>query len=800
MTKKYSLSKNSKRNNSIANQLNYHNYSRGKNLSQLINVGPRYVFFNSLTSSGPAYSQLYGIGQGYLSQVTSQLSQAKNINTGQQINRMTAYVNFISSMATSQGNNLNKFLQKMKNQLSKSSTLSQELQAHFEKYFNDFQASGGTNYEEMIALINEVMQRNNQNQKEIDESYLQRAKIIETAITKLEKNRKKERQQNNSQQKLSQLFHTNINAYNIEINKIANEALANSDFKVNYARLMAQKINGIISQLVGKSEFLSAIEQGYVNNFSGSSPKDFSNRLISFITQYLSNLSMSQLSSSSSKDLATTIISELQNNYKNKLSSINDNFISLIENQFMEKKANRESQSIEELALTTGQGTARLFLKIKDKENDVIKPYLEDTLEDKELEYIKKISESRQKTFSTGKLSYISRILNKGIRKKLEQQLNKDVIDSIRNKTIEASSVLKKMTYSSSIIEQALSVKVSGSSASEILTGKDFANEVALAIQSGGHVIKLKNDINVIVNFNEEQFSQKADIQLELKDIAISFQSGFINKYLQQGKGTEDVQAAADAYLNQLKEVKKRLDELVKQRKIKRKQANEFLKNLSELMQIGISVKDYSAGNNLGFHGGTLGSNLQGVINNINTMYNLGGISKIDADLLYFAIANCGPDAIASGLKESIETYLAGAAAIMMFDQGFTTAENFMARMKAQLGGFDSMSTVHLFRVQGKLIPAAVVYGIISQNLSSVIGDLGSQSQQALENGGNYVTINNTISHSSIPSYYEMPNPQSRWDAVSSLASNVLSGSNISFTFLAGIIDILESIPKAFDI
>jgi len=39
------------------------------------------------------------------------------------------------------------------------------------------------------------------------------------------------------------------------------------------------------------------------------------------------------------------------------------------------------------------------------------------------------------------------------------------------------------------------------------------------------------------------------------------------------------------------------------------------------MMQTGISVKDYAAGNNLGFHGGTLGANLQSVVNNIETMY-----------------------------------------------------------------------------------------------------------------------------------------------------------------------------------
>ena len=100
------------------------------------------------------------------------------------------------------------------------------------------------------------------------------------------------------------------------------------------------------------------------------------------------------------------------------------------------------------------------------------------------------------------------------------------------------------------------------------------------------------------------------------------------------------------------------------------------------MFQTGISVKDYFAGNNLGFHGGTLGSSLESVVNNIENMYELGGISKMDTDMLYFAIANCSPEAVAFGLKESIETYLAGAAAMMMFDEGFTVASNFINQMK----------------------------------------------------------------------------------------------------------------------
>lgn len=797
MAKKYSLNKNKAK--TVSQHINYHNRARGQYLSDLISVGPRYVFFNSLRYSTDAqvYRNLYDVGKGYLEQVTAQLQQAKNIDTGQQFSRIQMYIQFISQMASAEGDNLNKYLQNMKKKLNDNGMLSDELRKKFEIYFKEFENSGGSNYLQMINLINEIMQRNNQNQDTIDEMYLEIGKNINEAIKKTQQAKKDTQKQET--ESLSQLFHTNIQAYNKEINKVMKQAINQSNFKINYARLLAQKVDGVISEIINKVEFFNIIQETYANS-KDTNVQAFGKSLLGYIIQQLSQIPVEQLSSASKQELTNMLLTQLQTNYKVKLSQISDNFINLIENQFDKRK---KSQSIEEIVLTTGKNTARTFSQLKGQQDSIIKTYLIDTLQEKELNYIQKFAQESQhaKTkFSSGKLSRVSMLLNKGIKKKLSQMLGQETITKIKNKEIEANQVLTKLTNYASVLTNALSVKVSGPSMAEILAGKDFDNELTLSIQSGGHKIKLKNDINIIINFNEEQFSQKASIEVTLKDVATSFQTGFIDKYLQKAHGAENVEAATEAYLQQLREVKERLDILVKKRKITRKEANKFLQNLSNYVQIGVSVKDYAASNNLGFHGGTLGANLTSVIDNINNMYEIGGISKIDTDLLYFAIANCSPDAIAFGLKESIESYLAGAAAIMMFDEGFTVATNFMNKMKQELGGFDSMATVHLFRVQGKLIPAAVVYGIIASKLSSVAAELGSNMQAALKQGGNYVTINNSISEGDIPSYYNMPDPQSRWNTVSTMANNILGDSNISFTFLAGIIDILESIPKAFDI
>jgi len=75
----------------------------------------------------------------------------------------------------------------------------------------------------------------------------------------------------------------------------------------------------------------------------------------------------------------------------------------------------------------------------------------------------------------------------------------------------------------------------------------------------------------------------------------------------------------------------------------------------------------------------------------------LGGISSIDKDLLLFALINCGPDGLAKGLKEDLATYLLGGAAMIMFDDGFTAANNFLNSIKQEFGF--SIPSLHLYRL-----------------------------------------------------------------------------------------------------
>ena len=57
-------------------------------------------------------------------------------------------------------------------------------------------------------------------------------------------------------------------------------------------------------------------------------------------------------------------------------------------------------------------------------------------------------------------------------------------------------------------------------------------------------------------------------------------------------------------------------------------------------------------------------------------------INKIETETLIFALLNCADSAIGGGnLRQSLENYLLGGAALMMFDMGFAEATPYLTKM-----------------------------------------------------------------------------------------------------------------------
>jgi len=170
---------------------------------------------------------------------------------------------------------------------------------------------------------------------------------------------------------------------------------------------------------------------------------------------------------------------------------------------------------------------------------------------------------------------------------------------------------------------------------------------------------------------------------------------------------------------------------------------------LSNTFISSISVKEYTLYNNdLGYHGGSLGSGgaPAGVVKNITRMYELGGITPIEADELLFSILNCAPSAIGSGLKEHLENYLLGGAALMMFDEGFTASKTYLKQMQEQIGINALPTNLNLYFLNGVYVPASYIIYNIYANLSAFYGQLNTDIESIKQRNRVVITNNASLS------------------------------------------------------
>ena len=262
------------------------------------------------------------------------------------------------------------------------------------------------------------------------------------------------------------------------------------------------------------------------------------------------------------------------------------------------------------------------------------------------------------------------------------------------------------------------------------------------------------------------------------------------------GKGSTDVDAAATAYMKQLLAMKQHIDEYVKYNDLPDESRQQLYKSLYETFSTSVSIKDYELYNNdLGVHGGSLGPGKvpEGVIKNITKMYEMGGITAIDANKILFAVLNCGDAMVGSDIKTHLETYLLGGAALLMFDDGFANSEHYLKQLAQNLDGFLGQRIVHIYRVSTMYIPASFILDKIAKNLQEIYFDILTDSIKPVLQK-NRVTIINNITNENIPKVETEPTPQARWDAVSKIAQAQIQ---ITFSFMAGLLDILEKFQAA---
>lgn len=234
----------------------------------------------------------------------------------------------------------------------------------------------------------------------------------------------------------------------------------------------------------------------------------------------------------------------------------------------------------------------------------------------------------------------------------------------------------------------------------------------------------------------------------------------------------------------------------IKQAQLTATEVKEELQNIKNSLIVQGSVKDfYTFDNEFGFVGGTLGSDWHTALENLYKMYEQGGIDVADFKWLEFAILNCSPESLGAHLKNPIEKYLSFAAAMMMFNYGASQIAYAGEILKNKTES-DSMKVFNLYYLNSIYYPGSLILQIILNRLKDCAQDL-TGIKDKYSSGTGVQILNN--SHYDIDTTRGKTKasanstPEERWNIQAKNTDELIS---INFTFLAGLLDILDSLQE----
>lgn len=781
-----------------------------------ISVGKRYVFFQSLGTPGPGYKKtspiyfiLRGLGESYVSQAAAALGKvsSKQQMNNQQIKKIETYIQVIGQAATNQFNSQHQFLQHMLEYSQKDQSIKMFFQQHRDLLDPD---SKNFNYTVFIKLLNEEISQFKNFQQQRQRVLLENARFIEKKIEQLS------RQDPEAAEEIERAFYEqDYKVYEKKLDEydILKKISEDDKFQKDYIGLLRDKIMTIMGQFsrsIGDKQIKEKLQQGVRQYGLSGSEDNLANEVLTLLINYLlNNANFQQLQNETAGAIKKNFLDSLDSKPGHEIS-LGPNNLKNIQNAVGRKAV----KSIEELSISIGKNIGEAFISLSQQaRNTIIGQY---EVQNELNKILRNVTDMTQIT--AAQKGQITKLFNQKIAERLQEKniKLKDLDRQQRQALIKQFEKQQPDFFSPTEIENSLrnsfKVSVQGGSLAEIVQAM-IINAIGGALQGGNMTATVhgaKTNVKTDITFNYELPSSlkikdetlRHHAKRIVDDARVNFVSNYKDRILEYNNGSTSVAEASTAYLDTLRQASKELEQVAMNLGKSGKQVPETVAQaFSSFLGGNISVKQYVKSGNLGFHGGSLGGNgaPDEVLENITEMYTLGGISPIDKDTLYFAVINCGADALGAGLKSSIQDYLLGGAALMMFDDGFTATNNYLETMRTALG-FSAAPGLHLFAVNGRLIPASYVYSSIYNALSQAYAHIIEEVQITFKSQAssiNKVTITNSISQEgNKPSYLSMPAAQDRWNKVAEDAQNSI---NISFSFLGGILDIFEGIDKAFD-
>lgn len=227
----------------------------------------------------------------------------------------------------------------------------------------------------------------------------------------------------------------------------------------------------------------------------------------------------------------------------------------------------------------------------------------------------------------------------------------------------------------------------------------------------------------------------------------------------------------------------------------------QLLNPFANSFQISNTVKSYDTYvNKIGFTGGSLGTNLDDQLFRINDIFTTAGmpISKEDMSWIRSAILNCFPGSIVEEKnKNLIEQYLGAVMAFALFDEGGAESaiisdyyKEFLSEVSANRS---SAKILHLYYVNSIYVPGSyVLLKTINALENEVLPNL--EKIPTIMKRGAGITIINPASESVIPNRPIFNNDSVDTQAWSTTGRAVASKVHLKILFLAGLLDIVNSI------
>lgn len=813
-------------------------YTRGDCMArvyqaQSLLLGPRFVYFNTLGSEKrdrSMYLQARAIGTNLVNEAAAALMIDQQNACQADLEKIKSYVELIGQAATNARSREIKYLTALKNQLTKSPILTNDpkLLQCLNSFLDVFNGeSTNFNYLQFIDLFNRILKDKTQLYADREAAILQNMKLIEANYLKLEQT--PEGQQ--VQKQIQEAFIDNYAQYKELVQQYLLESLKvrdedGKDFILNYAGHVSsellEKINSALYNLPKNTKYLNIIKGLFSAHFN-------EDEVATILKAQAIEIALAQpfdiLKSTSGKELADQILNSFGN--KKTLKAVAQK---ILHDQKKLNTAdiyvNKAVKTLEEISIQTGKGLADIFT------SDYFSPearleLMQDPVYGKKLAQAYEAFNKHQtasKQILAGFKANLTKILNQLIRAELEKNGIAQVIDQMQAEGKNKRQILQELkrqfasffnrTRLRSELERKISVRISNAGiVGELLAGKSALNSSDFVELLGGR--EAKADLIITINWGDLNLENK-EIKDNIENMRNSWYGSFItrmqsiNHSKYQTDKVVDVNSAITAFKQQGQETYKALKALLEASHGNAKDLEQIKQWLNNSIIGNISVKDYNFyASSLGVHGGSLGNSVERILDNITTMYEAGGITPVDADLLIFAVNNCGENMLGSNLKAGLETYLLGGAALLMFDDAFTLSNTFLEKMQREFG--IGIGSVEIYNVSGKFIPASLVYTQIYNNLCDAYSQIENTVRIDTLNTSSSVQIMNNISPQDIPKwdtgaqkgkdghYISAPyaQPQARWNAVAALANTSI---NIRFSFLAGLLDIFTKLPEAFNI